>query len=711
MTLKSYILFFLILFGGFFSPVKAQDQLLAKAKHAYRHFDYGKALEFFEQSPDVANDKNSLQERAICYYKTNQLNNALEDLARSVQLGNKDPEIAWYMARAHHHQENYKDAIRYYKEYINNTGTRSDHYTRAHIEIKNCLFSSAQIRELEDGKALVQRFDDNINSEYDEITPVQSPSFGNVFYLSTNRNKKEFLIRSCSIDTTGQWNIINNSAQLFESYSNAIIQDISKNGRSLLFTIQQPGSDKYKYLFTYMDSIGNEYLIPLDDRVFDKVTDIQIVNNNTLAFASKEFKGFGGYDIYTIQYANRSWTSPLNAGAHINGPGNERSPCYSSDMTTVYFSSDRAYAYGGYDLYVHKQGQISYNLGPDVNSTANELHLRIDKDGHMAVFSSDRKSGKGGYDLYFLYLQNPEPVLNKTESDFSYVTDNLSSINIVNPVANDTNDTLDEITADSTITESAEVFQADTEIVLDYPNCIFYEDSYDLGNKINKNKLWLASQKIQSEKLKVLLQAHTDQNEPGLAEYVQYTCLKRALAVSEILVGFGVHSDSIIIESMANNYPLIRNNAAGKDLDSLQFMNKRVELMYYSYDEAKTNFNNSSFLEIPDHFRNRTHQIFELVQDGLYYSVQISETDRMYKNASLRLYNDVFVRRNTASGMNEYYIGIYTKLDDALKAKETLASSNVEMSDIVAFKDRIKLDKQALKKLLTSHPELAPLIK
>lgn len=46
-----------------------------------------------------------------------------------------------------------------------------------------------------------------------------------------------------------------------------------------------------------------------------------------LYFASNEAGGFGGYDLY-VSYLNqdKSWSQPQNMGAVINTPGNEIAP-------------------------------------------------------------------------------------------------------------------------------------------------------------------------------------------------------------------------------------------------------------------------------------------------------------------------------------------------------------------------------------------------
>ena len=99
---------------------------------------------------------------------------------------------------------------------------------------------------------------------------------------------------------------------------------------------------------------------------------------------------------------------PLNLGGAINSPFDEICPFYSNNLNHFYFSSNRPYCFGGYDIYYCDIANEKFpvNMGYGINSHGDELHFNIDDAGHMATFSSNRKTGLGGYDLYFAYLQD-----------------------------------------------------------------------------------------------------------------------------------------------------------------------------------------------------------------------------------------------------------------------------------------------------------------
>lgn len=83
-------------------------------------------------------------------------------------------------------------------------------------------------------------------------------------------------------------------------------------------------------------------------------------------------------------------------------------PTLSRDGTIMIFSADRAYGFGGMDLYAcffdGKKWTGMVNLGPDINSSGNDVFPYLWRDS-VLIFSSDRKDGAGGFDLYISVLE------------------------------------------------------------------------------------------------------------------------------------------------------------------------------------------------------------------------------------------------------------------------------------------------------------------
>ena len=216
------------------------------------------------------------------------------------------------------------------------------------------------------------------------------------------------------------------------------------------------------------------------------------------------------------------------------------------------------------------------------------------------------------------------------------------------------------------------------------PQTLFYQDRQDLTRGENMVKL---NQMIVSEyetNTTFALLAHTDDTELGLPEYVQYNTFKRALKIAEYLNASGIDKNRIRIESLANNYPLIKSDIAGEKVNSLYAHNKRVDILIYNNDQIKEdNVNKDS--SIPDYAFDRRYELFRSIREGTYYSIEVASSKRIFKNAILRLYNDIYIRRDNLDAENKYYIGIYTQKEDADKVRGQLLETSSPYAKVVKF--------------------------
>ncbi len=118
--------------------------------------------------------------------------------------------------------------------------------------------------------------------------------------------------------------------------------------------------------------------------------------------------GLGGADIWMSTRASRAdpWGAPVNMGAPINSPANDRSPFLSRNGLTFVFNSDRAGGYGDGDLWMSTRPTVQdpwgapVNLGPNVNSPYSDFYPALSADGLALFFCSTRASGYGGYDVW-----------------------------------------------------------------------------------------------------------------------------------------------------------------------------------------------------------------------------------------------------------------------------------------------------------------------
>ncbi len=143
-------------------------------------------------------------------------------------------------------------------------------------------------------------------------------------------------------------------------------------------------------------------------------------DGKTLYFVSDRAGGYGGYDIYrSVKNDDGEWGTPINLGPTINSTGNEKSPFIHPDGKTLYFSSDGWMGMGGYDIFYSRlkdDGTWStpVNIGYPINTPDDEVGFFVSTDGQKGYFASNKLKGPGGWDVYSFDLYDkakPEKVL------------------------------------------------------------------------------------------------------------------------------------------------------------------------------------------------------------------------------------------------------------------------------------------------------------
>ena len=126
-----------------------------------------------------------------------------------------------------------------------------------------------------------------------------------------------------------------------------------------------------------------------------------------LYFHSDRAGGYGGFDIYVAKRANTAdaWGQPQQLGLSINSSANDRGPSISTDGLKLMFSSDRDNP-NIYDLYIATRASVdvgwgsAVNLGTKLNTADDEGGPSLSSDGLALYFHSDRPGGVGTSDIY-----------------------------------------------------------------------------------------------------------------------------------------------------------------------------------------------------------------------------------------------------------------------------------------------------------------------
>jgi OmpA-OmpF porin, OOP family len=259
---------------------------------------------------------------------------------------------------------------------------------------------------------LVERLDENVNSDAKELNPILSPD-GKTLYFS-RRNHPENIggaadkedIWFSELDETGNWQKaknmgaqFNNAGPNFVSAVNAATPD----GKSVVMVLGNQYGDDGKMMagVSISDNINGKWskpkalVIKNDYNYNDRANYFMINNRQVLLMSIEREDSRGSRDLYvSFQKPDSTWSEPANLGDDINTASEESAPFMASDNETLYFASSGFSGFGGADLYVSKRLDDTWqnwtepqNLGPDVNSKLDDLFFNIPTNSEYAYYS------------------------------------------------------------------------------------------------------------------------------------------------------------------------------------------------------------------------------------------------------------------------------------------------------------------------------------
>lgn len=256
---------------------------------------------------------------------------------------------------------------------------------------------------------VIQNMGTNINTSASEYFPALS-SFDTLMILTrriNNGSNEDFF---SSALRNNQWQSALPLNGKINTPYNEGGQKISSDGNTMVFTgCNYPdglGSCDLYYAF-YMDGQWSErqhFEAPINSSYWESAPCFS-ADMKSLYFSSNRPGGFGGMDLYVSRYlGNQRWSEPQNLGPSINTAGDEMFPFLHFDNATFYFTSNGWSTIGGSDIFVSRvlgdRFTTPVNMGYPVNTIDNESGLVVNTSGKLAYFSSDRYGGFGQMDIY-----------------------------------------------------------------------------------------------------------------------------------------------------------------------------------------------------------------------------------------------------------------------------------------------------------------------
>lgn len=410
--IKSFIIGLILISSNLFfaqNSLKIGDNL-------YKQEKYCEAIKYYNKYLNKYVNEKVFLKRGIANYQCQKFKSAINDFENCVIMGSDDERINYYLAKTYHNQQKFDKAIIYYKKYLKDIGKNKNKRKEIVREIKRC--AHAIDLKYKPTTHFIENWGPKINTQYNDISPLQSPTNNHHFYFASDRVyglKKKARYNEFQVDfSEGDWE------KLYDIYStnqnrNTVFLDFQNNGSKIIYFAGHNIKRGSIFTSNYSHSkkqLETENSLEAPIHAENGFNYIQYVNDSTIIFSSNRDGGYGGYDLYFTGFRNGSWFKPVNLGPNINSSYDEISPFLTKSGEYLYFSSNNLNSVGGFDIFKSKfsynddDWDIPQNLGMPINSPGNESGFRILSSGKGGIYNSDRKDkGFGGYDLYWIYFK------------------------------------------------------------------------------------------------------------------------------------------------------------------------------------------------------------------------------------------------------------------------------------------------------------------
>ncbi len=701
--------------AGMSISLPAQRDICKIADQYFEAGQYQKALDYYNQLEKINKKKKKLYRRGLCHYYTNQPDEALSDFFSAKLLGLDEDKVYYYSGKAMMQKMEYKKAADFFKDYLQKV-KKKDRWKIVEL-IKKCQYGANN--KYNEHMGFVENVGPNINSEYDEYRPVQSPtSLDKIYYSSCKpgatggkRDKKGFKDEIygkyyadmyAAENSQGKWVPSNTFSPLIQSPKHDITQGFSPDGKVHYF-LRTRDFESFEFLADTFST--NEQTIKYPQSVISPVIaiqgdkNIQIFKKNIMLFSSKRPGGYGGYDIYATYYNDTVWSKPINLGPSINTAFDEVDPFLAKSGKKLYFSSNRIEGFGGFDIFESTfdgAWHPAKNIGLPFNSPKDDLGFSLFDDGTACYFYSDRSGTLGGYDIFQGYFKdqvNDQLMYTETLPFIDYEHGRLRV------AAVDSTKTNKEDIAGSANTKKREyVF---------YP--LFYGDDEQIMTPANISTLnSIKDAMVLYPTLRVILTGHT--NKESMKEFDLYFSIKRAESAAKYLVKNGISKNRITVRGLGSNFPLVKD-IMGNSSSLARKNNRRIDISFEQvpHDKVKLIF------ELPVIMESLKDEATETFYDkvkGLSFRVKIASTNQMLKSNLLRRYPDGTVERKFDRQKYRYYLGITDKYFEAKSLRDKLLREGGEMDyQIIPFLNGKELTPNEIETLKEVFPDLQDYLK
>ncbi len=225
-------------------------------------------------------------------------------------------------------------------------------------------YQDIYISHLEDGAWTDPRPMYEINSNYNDESPYITPDGSFIFFSSDRDGSFEMPANEkgevrvsfdlyVSRNINGKWDYPIKVPGTVNTVHHERAPSLSLDSKTLYYT-SMPFGDVSRARIMKAEYAGGEFInpVPLPAPVNINAQDTGFIpspDGKGFYFSSRREGGFGGWDLYFVEYGNGIFGEPVNLGGKINSAKNEIN--LSLIGGSIFFCSDRPGGYGSYDVY------------------------------------------------------------------------------------------------------------------------------------------------------------------------------------------------------------------------------------------------------------------------------------------------------------------------------------------------------------------------
>lgn len=410
--------FSFFIFAIAMSSQAISQNLLSKANKQYELKAYIYAIPNYLAILQKDSDEiQALSNLADSYRMLNKMDEAEKWYSKAVKYAGIDPIHFLYYGKVLMAQGKYDTAKIWFQTYSESNPEMGSHF------IKSCDYALS----LRGKPATFRAYKEYLNTNYSDFGPA---FFGDYIIYSSSRtditrSTKKNQGKGFSESPNNQLYITSMDNKGFLRIPSLLQSDLANNynegpvafsndGEWVVFTrnifengirqVPEAGGTLAMYI-AEVDVNGiwkNIKALPFNRAGFSAGYPTFSTDGKLLYFASNRAGGFGGWDIYSSFKTVNGWSVPQNLGPVVNTPGDEISP--NIDGESLYFSSDYHHGFGGMDIFrsEFRGGAWNdvYHLGNAVNSSFDDYGFIFKESENRGYLVSNRKGSQGNEDIY-----------------------------------------------------------------------------------------------------------------------------------------------------------------------------------------------------------------------------------------------------------------------------------------------------------------------